>query len=157
MSSEQQTPLELSAPPVGVVIVNDRVSIHTQGVRRVVLAHGVIVAHYEISDHAAEAYAETLRVSTFLEGSVRKGGNRIRVTAQLITAADGSHVWSERYDRDMTDLFAIQDEISRAIAEKLGVHLAAGKSLVKRHTENVEAYQLFLTGPQCMTRILGEG
>ncbi len=57
--------------------------------------------------------AETLRVRTILEGSVRRAGNRIRVTAQLIDADDGSHLWSERYDRDMTDVFAIQDEIGR--------------------------------------------
>ena len=63
-------------------------------------------------------------MNTILEGSVRKAGNRIRITAQLITAADGSHLWSERYDREMTDVFAIQDEISQAIAEKLRVQLS---------------------------------
>ena len=60
--------------------------------------------------------AETLGVSNVLEGSVRKAGNRIRITAQLINAADGTHHWSERYDRDMTDIFAIQDEIGKAIS-----------------------------------------
>ena len=70
--------------------------------------------------------AEALGVANILEGSVRKAGNRIRVTAQLIDAADGSHLWSERYDREMTDVFAIQDEISQAIAEKLRVRLAGG-------------------------------
>ena len=59
--------------------------------------------------------AETLRVHNILEGSVRKAGNRIRVTAQLITAADGTHLWSERYDREMTDVFAIQDEIAQRL------------------------------------------
>jgi serine/threonine protein kinase len=73
--------------------------------------------------------AEALRVRTILEGSVRKAGNRIRVTAQLITAADGSHLWSERYDREMTDVFAIQDEISQAIVEKLRVQLAEDRPL----------------------------
>ena len=60
--------------------------------------------------------AEALGVTNVLEGSVRRAGNRIRVTAQLITAADGSHLWSERYDREMDDLFAVQDEIAAAIA-----------------------------------------
>ena len=83
-------------------------------------------------------------MANILEGSVRKAGNRIRVTAQLINAADGSHLWSERYDREMTDVFAIQDEISQAIAEKLRVRLAGGGPLVKRHTENLEAYNLCL-------------
>src|SRR6185369_6216205 len=63
--------------------------------------------------------AEALRVTSILEGSVRKAGNRIRVTAQLITAADGSHLWSQRYDREMEDVFAVQDEISSAIASSL--------------------------------------
>ena len=61
--------------------------------------------------------AEALGVRTILEGSVRRAGNRLRVTAQLINAADGTHIWSERYDRDMTDVFAIQDEIGQAISE----------------------------------------
>ena len=70
--------------------------------------------------------AETLRVRTILEGSVRKAGNRIRVTAQLINAADGYHLWSQRYDREMTDVFDIQDEIARAISERLKVTLTEG-------------------------------
>ncbi len=65
-----------------------------------------------------------LNVEHILEGSVRKAGNRIRVTAQLVSAADGSHHWSERYDREMTDVFAIQDEICQAIVDKLRVQLA---------------------------------
>jgi tetratricopeptide (TPR) repeat protein len=90
--------------------------------------------------------AEALRVRTIVEGSVRKAGNRIRVTAQLIDASDGSHLWSERYDRELTDVFAIQDEISQAIAEKLRVKLSADRPLVQRHTENIEAYSLYLKG-----------
>ena len=90
--------------------------------------------------------AEALRVRTILEGSVRKSGNRIRITAQLIDAADGSHLWSERYDRDMTDVFAIQDEISQAITEKLRVRLSTGRPPAKRDTQNVEAYNLYLKG-----------
>ena len=90
--------------------------------------------------------AEALRVSNILEGSVRKSGNRLRVTAQLITASDGSHLWSERYDRDMTDVFAIQDEISQAIVDKLRVRLSNDQPLVKRYTENMEAYNLYLKG-----------
>jgi serine/threonine-protein kinase len=85
-----------------------------------------------------------LNVENILEGSVRKAGHRIRVTAQLVSAADGYHHWSERYDREMTDVFAIQDEIFQAIVERLRVQLEAGRPLVKRHTENVEAYNLYL-------------
>jgi serine/threonine protein kinase/Tfp pilus assembly protein PilF len=85
--------------------------------------------------------AETLNVGTILEGSVRRAGNRIRVTAQLIEAENGSHLWSERYDRDMTDVFAIQDEIAQAISEALKVRLAPHARAV-----NVEAYQNYLKG-----------
>jgi|ERR1039458_762027 serine/threonine protein kinase len=83
--------------------------------------------------------AETLGVSHVLEGSVRRSGNRLRVTAQLIHAAAGAHLWSERFDRDMTDVFAIQDEIGQAISEALQVRLAPRTKAV-----NVDAYQLYL-------------
>jgi eukaryotic-like serine/threonine-protein kinase len=85
--------------------------------------------------------AEMLGVSHVLEGSVRRSGNRIRVTAQLIHALDGSHLWSERYDRDMTDVFAVQDEIGQAISEALQVRLAPRARVV-----NVEAYENYLKG-----------
>ncbi len=90
--------------------------------------------------------AEALRVNTILEGSVRKSGNRIRVTAQLITASDGSHLWSERFDRELTDVFDIQDEICRAIVDKLRVQLQTAHSLVKRPAGNQEAYSIYLRG-----------
>jgi serine/threonine-protein kinase len=86
--------------------------------------------------------ARELGVEHVLEGSVRKAGNRIRVTAQLIKAADGYHLWSQRYDREMTDVFAVQDEISAAIADQLKVHLTGRK----RPTANIAAYELFLEG-----------
>jgi serine/threonine protein kinase/Tfp pilus assembly protein PilF len=91
---------------------------------------------------------KTLNVETVLEGSVRKAGNRLRITAQLINVADGYHMWSERYDRDMDDIFAIQDEISLAIVDNLKVKLLKGEKtkIVKRHTENKEAYSLYLKG-----------
>ena len=66
---------------------------------------------------------KNLGVSTVLEGSVRKQGNRLRITAQLINVEDGFHLWSEKYDREMDDIFAIQDEIAFAITEKLKVSL----------------------------------
>ena len=67
--------------------------------------------------------AEALGVRTILEGSVRRAGNRIRVTAQLISSEDGSHLWSERYDRELADVFALQDEIAAAIAAALRIKL----------------------------------
>ncbi len=89
---------------------------------------------------------EALRVQTILEGSVRKAGKRIRVTAQLVNAKNGFHLWSQRYDREMTDVFEIQDEICQAILDKLRPQLAIAGPLVKRYTENVEAYNLCLKG-----------
>ena len=80
-------------------------------------------------------------METILEGSVRRAGNRMRVTAQLINAADGTHLWSERYDREMTDVFAIQDEIGQAISEALQVRLAPRATVV-----NIEAWQHYLKG-----------
>jgi eukaryotic-like serine/threonine-protein kinase len=92
------------------------------------------------------AIGEALNVETVLEGSVRKAGNRVRVTAQLISVADGYHLWSERYDRELTDVFAIQDEIATTIAAKLKVTLGAAQAgqLVRPPTANVEAYEAFL-------------
>jgi len=89
-----------------------------------------------------------LNVEAILEGSVRKSGDNLRVTAQLINIEDGYHLWSEKYERKLEDVFAIQDEISLAIVDKLKVKLLSNEKneLVKRHTENKEAYNLFLKG-----------
>ncbi len=91
--------------------------------------------------------AHKLGVVTVLEGSVRKLGNRIRITVQLVNVADGFHLWSERYDREMQDIFSVQDEIARSIADRLKVTLkGGGHQLVKAGTGNLEAYELYLKG-----------
>ncbi len=90
-----------------------------------------------------------LNVDRILEGSVRRAGNRARISAQLINAADGYHIWSEVYDRDLTDIFKVQDEISSIIANKLRGNLTVKEkeeTLVKTPTQNMEAYTLFLKG-----------
>ncbi|MEP6905016.1 MAG: protein kinase, partial [Gemmatimonadales bacterium] len=91
-----------------------------------------------------------LKVSTFLEGSVRKMGNKLRITAQLVNVADGYHLWSERYDREMEDVFAIQDDISQSIVKALRVILSEDekKAIEKPRTENVKAYEYYLRGRQ---------
>jgi serine/threonine-protein kinase len=96
--------------------------------------------------------AEKLGVSTVLEGSIRRAGTRIRITAQLIEAATGYHLWSERYDREFTDIFAIQDEIATGIAAKLQVTLGTGpgRHLVNPGTSNAQAYDLYLKGRAAM-------
>jgi serine/threonine-protein kinase len=87
--------------------------------------------------------ASKLRVANVLDGSVRRAGNRVRVTVQLVDAKNGFQLWSERYDRQMEDIFEVQDEIARAIADQLKVTLGAG---VKPATQNLEAYELYLKG-----------
>jgi len=89
-----------------------------------------------------------LKVSTVLEGSVRRAGNRLRVTVQLVDVAKGFQLWSERYDRELADVFEVQEEIARAIAERLKVTLTSTDSarLAKTATVNVEAYELYLRG-----------
>jgi len=90
-----------------------------------------------------------LGVNTILEGSIRKSDNRLRITAQLIRISDGSHIWSERFDRNTKDVFDIQDEISLKIVEKLKVDLSEEKGknrLEKRYTFDVEAHNLYLEG-----------
>jgi adenylate cyclase len=94
--------------------------------------------------------AQKLGVTHVLEGSVRKAGNRVRITAQLIDGAKGDHVWAARFDRDLTDIFEIQDEISKAIVEALKVKLlpAEKKAIESRGTSSVEAYNLYLMARQ---------
>jgi len=90
---------------------------------------------------------EQLNVRTVLEGSVRRADNRLRITAQLVSAEDGYHLWSERYDREMKDVFAIQEEIAQAIVQRLKITFPWGtKTLVSTGTPNLEAYESYLKG-----------
>jgi len=95
-----------------------------------------------------------LDVKYVLEGSVRKAGSRVRVTGQLINGEDGGHVWADRYDRDLTDIFAIQDEITHAIVEQLKVKLLPQEkqSIAQAPTDNIEAYTYYLRGRQFLHR-----
>ena len=94
--------------------------------------------------------ARQLKVSHVLEGSVRKAGGRVRITAQLVDGATGGHVWAERYDRDLSDIFALQDEISQAIVAALKLQLLPEekKAIEQRGTTNPEAYKLYLMARQ---------
>jgi len=94
---------------------------------------------------------QKLNVDNLLEGSVRKVGNRVRITAQLIKVKDGYHLWSERYDRNMEDVFAIQDEITEKIMEKLMIALDVLEKAPQEHRPvNLEAYDLYLKGRYCL-------
>lgn len=94
------------------------------------------------------AIGATLGVNTVLEGSVRKSGNRLRITAQLINASDGFHIWSGQYDRELSDIFAVQEEITLAIVDSLKLKLLGDQraEVLRRCTENTHAYSLYLHG-----------
>src|SRR5215472_5648821 len=100
--------------------------------------------------------AETLGVRTILEGSVRRVGSRIRVTTQLINAADGYRFWSERYDREMTDVFAVQDEIAAAIADALQLKPVGKPAGARRHQPTLPAYEAFLRARHALLKIAPE-
>jgi adenylate cyclase len=103
-----------------------------------------------------------LNVNTVLEGSIRKAGNKLRITAQLIDVVNGYHLWSEKFDKEMGDIFAIQDEISMGIVENLKLKLlpAEKAAIEKRYGRDPEAYNLYLRGlyfynkatPECLEK-----
>ena len=101
------------------------------------------------------AVGRDLGVRSVLEGSVRRAGNRVRITAQLIDAASGGHLWAERYDRDLTDLFAVQDDVTRRIVEALKLALSPTEKtrIADSGTRNIDAYDCFLRGREFL---LGE-
>lgn len=107
----------------------------------------------------AREIGKTLNVNTVLEGSVRKSGHRIRINVQLVNAADGYQLWSERYDREMKDIFDVQDEITLAVVDALKVKLLGAKkdAVLKRYTDNTEAYQLYLEGLFHFNKFTEEG
>jgi len=97
-------------------------------------------------NHNIRSIGEALGASHLIEGSVRKAGDRLRITAQLIKAEDGTHLWAERYDRDVTDIFAVQEDIAQAIAGalRLPLGLKAGETLVPSRTVDFDSYQQYL-------------
>jgi TolB-like protein len=102
---------------------------------------------------------QQLNVKTILEGSVRKVGNQLRIRAQLINVADGDHLWSQTFNREMQEVFAIQDEITRAIGRALEMQLigAGDQPLAKHGTDNTDAYQLYLQGKYHFHKFTTEG
>ncbi|TIN40415.1 MAG: tetratricopeptide repeat protein [Mesorhizobium sp.] len=123
-----------------------------------VSALGVIARNssftYKGRDVDVKQVGRELGVRYVLEGSVRKAGNRVRISAQLINGKDGHHVWAERYDRDLEDIFVLQDEISKTIVDASKVRLLAKEleTITKRGTDNPEAYQIYLMGRSFFNR-----
>ena len=110
-----------------------------------VVAHSSSFA-FKGRDNDVREIGRQLNVGSIVEGSVRKAGDRVRISAQLVSAGDGYHVWSEQYDRRLEDVFAIQDEIAAAILGQLKVELLGNRPLARRPTGSMEAYQLYLKG-----------
>ncbi len=100
-----------------------------------------------------------LGVNTILEGSVRRSGSRLRITVQLVNAPNGYHLWSERYDREMQDIFDVQDEITLAVVDTLKVKLLGKEkaAVLNRYTENTEAYRLYLKGRYYLNKWTADG
>jgi TolB-like protein/Flp pilus assembly protein TadD len=117
-------------------------------VREVVVRSLNSVRKYGRLEQDPLAAGRELQVNSVLEGNVQKSGDRIRVTARLISVADGSSLWAGTFDEKFTDVFSVQDAISQKVADALALRLSGEEKnrLAKRHTENVEAYQLYLTG-----------
>ena len=108
-------------------------------------------------DLDAREIAARLGVSALVEGTVRKIGERIRLTAQLIDAADGCHLWSETYERTLEDVFALQEELARAIVAALPMSVNAPRTLVQAPTQTVDAYNLYLQGRYAAQKRTVEG
>ncbi len=104
------------------------------------------VVRYRGSQKALSEISQELKVGTVLEGSVRRAGDRIRITAQLIDAPSDKHLWSETYDREMDDIFSIQTDIAGKIAQALRVRLVTTKESGRQQTRNIDAYTLYLRG-----------
>ncbi len=107
---------------------------------------------YKGKSHDIRTVGRELGARSVLEGSIRRAGNRVRITAQLIDAANGAHLWAERYDRDLTDIFAVQDEVTRHIVDALKVKLTSSEaaSIADVPTESAEAHDLFLHGRELL-------
>ncbi len=106
------------------------------------------VMKYKGTNQDIAEIGRALQVGTILEGSVRKAGNQVRITAQLIDVASQAHLWSEDYDRALKDVFAIQSDIAKQVAEALQITLLAHEQtqIEQQHTADVEAHNLYLKG-----------
>ncbi|HEY4303376.1 MAG TPA: protein kinase, partial [Gemmatimonadaceae bacterium] len=132
-------------------ITDDIITALTQ-VRDLRVAARASAFSYKGRNETLSTIGETLGVATVLQGSVRRAGNRVRVTAQLMNARDGFQLWSERFDRDLDDIFAIQDEIARSIVERLELTLGLRpeKSFIVKPTDDLAAYELYLRGREAV-------
>lgn len=125
------------------------------GVRQLTVIARTSIMKYKGSQKGASDIGKELNAGTLLEGSVRKSGNRVRITAQLVDAASDGHLWAQNYDRQLEDVFAIQSEISEKVAGELKIRLIDSEKRVieKKATENTEAYTYFLKGKELIREL----
>jgi TolB-like protein len=115
--------------------------------------------HYKGQSPKIQDVGRELGVAYVLEGSVRKAGNRVRITAQLVEVATGQHIWAERYDRELEDIFAVQDEVTGTIVSTLAGHLEEmdRRRVIDKKTEDLAAYDYLLLGDQCLRQLSMDG
>ena len=111
---------------------------------------------FKAQNRDIQSIGQQLHATHFIEGSVRKAGDRVRITAQLIKADDGTHIWAENYDRELTDIFAIQEDIARAITTSLRMPLGLkpGENLVNNRSIDTDSYQDYLRA-RALVRVRG--
>ncbi len=129
------------------------------GVRQLTVIARTSSMKYKGTSKGVSEIAKELNVGSLVEGSVRKAGNRVRVTVQLINATTEGHVWAQNYDRQLDDIFAIQSEIAEKVVSQLAVHLVGSEKarLEKKPTENPEGYMLYLKGRHYWNKRSDEG
>ena len=125
------------------------------GVRQLTVIARTSVMGYKGTTKKVRDIGRELDVGSLLEGSVRKAGNRVRITAQLIDAATEGHLWAQNYDRNLDDIFALQSEIAEKVAGELRIRLVGSekRTLGKKPTENMEAYTFFLRGRELLREV----
>jgi serine/threonine-protein kinase len=140
-------------------VITEDVTAQLSKIRALKVISRTSVMRYKGREESLKAIGATLGVGTILEGSVRRAGNRVRIVAQLIDAETDEHLWAETYDRELTDIFAIQSDVAMQIAAALETELTADEQarIEKEPTRDLDAYQLYLKGRHCFSRFTHEG
>jgi len=139
--------------------ITEDVIAHLARIRSLKVISRTSVMTFKKSERTLREIGEKLGAATLVEGSIRRAGNRVRIVAQLVDAATDEHLWAETYDRDLTDIFAIQSDVALNIATALRAQLSPGERarVVRQATENFEAYELYLRGRNWFCRFTEEG
>jgi serine/threonine protein kinase/tetratricopeptide (TPR) repeat protein len=154
--------LNLSADPENEFFadgITEDVIAHLAKIRSLKVISRTSVMTFKNRDRNLREIGEKLGAATLLEGSVRRAGTRVRIVAQLIDGATDDHIWADTYDRDMTDIFAIQTDVALNIAKALRAELSSDERarVGRRPTDDLEAYELYLRGRNSFSRFTGEG